>query len=430
MNAFSILSPTLQFLLVLFLCPLPVGTDQVNKRTPWVTHSLIFVNVLLYCMFLPDHRLDRGSELFAIWGLQIHTASFWNFITYAFIHVSVEHLFWNMIYLWIFGPHVEEALGSASFSALYFGGAVAAGLLHTSIVLLMPASHAVQVEPLVGASGAISAILAPYAVRFHRSNINLVWVPGLLIFRNYSRFEVSAIAGIGIWLADNLFNAFKSIIHPASVAYWAHIGGFVFGLATAELTNLLGEGKDEYLLADARIAASDENQFSRALDAYIRFLLRCPADTAVRAELARLWLAESIRHSRRSDFAIAEAGKCFSAAIVDSLKAGQTKQAVEYCEEALVSAVPMFLSIGERLHLASAAEQCGTKATAATVLERTLRDQPSSLEDGMISIRLARLLRGAAPERAKECLMTYVRAFPDGNCVRLARELLEEIIAQ
>lgn len=239
------------FLLLLLVLPLPIETDLPIKRIPWVTYSLIAINIVVYGITSPNARLDQGSAIFATWGVHSHATSPITFVTYAFLHVSPEHLFWNMVYLWLFGPHVEIALGKAAYVALYIGGGIAAALLHISILTLMPQDSALQVAPLVGASGAISAILAPYALRFYRSQIRFIWLPALLFLRAYSRFEMAAITAIGLWLAENVIMAGMSFYRTATVAYWAHLGGFVFGLVAAQLANLFNEGREDYAQQDA-----------------------------------------------------------------------------------------------------------------------------------------------------------------------------------
>ena len=212
-------------------------------------------------------------------------------LTGMFLHVSLAHLFWNMMFLWLFGPHVEEALGWEAFLALYLGGGIAAGLLHMAIILMRGEIVAV---PLVGASGAISAILAPFAIRFHRAQIRMIWLPAALAFPSWSQLEVPAVSGLGLWLLQNIGGGllFLRNPQPGGTAYWAHIGGFAFGLIAAELTGLLRDGKQDYLLQDARQAAAQGREArTLAVRKYRSFLDHDPGNAPVRAELARLLAA-------------------------------------------------------------------------------------------------------------------------------------------
>lgn len=181
------------FLLLTLLLPLPFGTDRRGRRVPWVTYTLIGVNVGVYMLTGPQDLMR--------WGLVPSAPHFLALLTGLFLHVSPGHLVGNMVFLWVFGPHVEEALGREAFLALYLGGGIAASLLHMSIALLRGQETSV---PLVGASGAISAILAPFAVRFHRANIRLFWIPASLFFPGWGQLEVPALAGLGLWLLWNV----------------------------------------------------------------------------------------------------------------------------------------------------------------------------------------------------------------------------------
>ena len=135
------LSPYWLLLLTLLL-PLPYSTDRRGRRTPWVTYILIAVNVVVFCF--------TGPQTYARWGLVPNHPHFIALLTGIFIHVSLMHLLGNMVFLWLFGPHVEEALGWEAFLALYLGGGIAAGLLHMAIVLLFAPK---VVVPLVGSVG-------------------------------------------------------------------------------------------------------------------------------------------------------------------------------------------------------------------------------------------------------------------------------------
>ena len=142
-------------------------------------------------------------------------------ITSIFLHGGVLHLVFNMWTLWVFGPALEDRLGSLRFALLYFAAGLAAGMLH----VVFNFSSAV---PTIGASGAIAGVIAAYARRFPYAWVNvlqpIVIVP---VF-----FMMPALAFAGIWFVTQVVQATGSLAMPSQtggIAWWAHIGGFVAG---------------------------------------------------------------------------------------------------------------------------------------------------------------------------------------------------------
>ena len=392
------------------LLPLPYSTDRRGRRFPWITYSLIALNVITYLLTF------HTPGAFERWGLIPARPHFTALLTGIFLHVSVAHLFWNMVFLWLFGPHVEEALGREAFLALYLGGGIAAGLLHMAIILTRGEIVAV---PLVGASGAISAILAPFAIRFHRAQIKLYWLPAALAFRSWSQLEVPAVAGLSLWLLQNIGGGLLFLWkpEPGGTAYWAHIGGFVFGLVAAELTGLLRDGRQDYLLEDARTAAA-QGSSEIAQRKYRAFLDRDTTNAGVRAELARL-LAIS------PESGPTEAGLEMLAAVRDCLKLGNGAAAAKYAGEARALGLKLLLSPHERLRLASASESVGDTETAITLLRAIMEETPDAPEDQMARLKLGQLLRAQQPNESRAVLIEFLSKYPQSEWARSVRDSLQ-----
>jgi membrane associated rhomboid family serine protease len=395
------------------LLPLPYSTDRRGRRFPWITYSLIALNVIAYLLTF------HTPGAFERWGLIPARPHFIALLTGIFLHVSVAHLFWNMVFLWLFGPHVEEALGREAFLALYLGGGIAAGLLHMAIILTRGEIVAV---PLVGASGAISAILAPFAIRFHRAQIKLYWLPAALAFRSWSQLEVPAVAGLSLWLLQNIGGGLLFLWkpEPGGTAYWAHIGGFVFGLVAAELTGLLRDGRQDYLLQDARTAAALGSS-ETAQRKYRAFLDRDPTNADVRAELARL-LAVS------SESGPVEAGLEMLAAVRDCLKLGNGAAAAKYAGEARALGMKLLLSPHERLRLASASESVGDTETAIALLRAIIEETADAPEDQMARLKLGQLLRTQQPIESRAVLTEFLSKYPQSEWARSVRESLQTYV--
>lgn len=204
---------------------LPLSDDNRGRRSlPIVTWSLIGINILIFIyqvslgdrehwQFLMDWAVvpDRVSS-----GEQLHTL-----VTSAFLHGSWFHLGSNMLFLWIFGDNVEDVLGHLKYILFYLVTAIAAALVQT----VMDADSLV---PMVGASGAISGLLAAYIVLFPHGRIRTLLTLGFFI----TVTMLPAWMMIGYWFLLQLISVFLSLGETTTgggVAFFAHIGGFVAG---------------------------------------------------------------------------------------------------------------------------------------------------------------------------------------------------------
>jgi membrane associated rhomboid family serine protease len=136
-----------------------------------------------------------------------------------FLHGGFLHIAGNMLYLWIFGNNVEDAMGHVRFLAFYLVCGVAAAF---TLAYVDPASRV----PMVGASGAISGVLAAYVLLFPRARVTVL-VPLIIIFYP---FRISAVWVVGFWFLLQLFSAAATQPGQPGVAWWAHVGGFAAGL--------------------------------------------------------------------------------------------------------------------------------------------------------------------------------------------------------
>lgn len=208
----------------------PVGDTDVRGAGPGiVTYILIAINVLVFLVFELPLSPDGLQNFFETWavvpaeilqGENLHTL-----ITSMFLHGGWMHLISNMLFLWVFGDNIEAVLGKIVYILFYLGGGIAASAAH---ILVSGASTV----PSLGASGAIAAILGAYILLFPQSRIRLL-VPRLGITRT------SAVVFLGIWAITQFFNGIASLgaetAQTSGVAFWAHIGGFVFGLVVGFL---------------------------------------------------------------------------------------------------------------------------------------------------------------------------------------------------
>lgn len=137
-------------------------------------------------------------------------------VTYAFLHGGWMHLFGNMLFLWVFGDNVEDAMGHVRFLIFYLLCAAAGALTHVAIV---PQSQI----PLVGASGAVAGVVGAYLML--HPNVK-IWILAL----GRIPLRLSALWVLGFWIGIQLFNALASIGSDDPIAWWAHIGGLLAGV--------------------------------------------------------------------------------------------------------------------------------------------------------------------------------------------------------
>jgi len=143
-------------------------------------------------------------------------------LTSMFMHGGLLHIAGNMLFLWIFGNNIEDSMGRAKFVAFYLLGGLAALLAQTAI-------EVDAVIPTIGASGAVAAVLGGYALLYPRARV--VTLIFIVIF--FTVIELPALLVLGAWFVLQAFNGAADLAQPVGgggVAYWAHIGGFLFGL--------------------------------------------------------------------------------------------------------------------------------------------------------------------------------------------------------
>jgi len=208
----------------------PLRDSEAQHRLMPVNTLLIAANIVVFAL---EVRLgQRGVpevERFAMVPAAIargQSAAFVTLITSLFLHAGVAHVAGNMLYLFIFGPAIEERMGWKRYLVFYLLAGIIAGL---AMVAMGPESRI----PVVGASGAIAGVLGAYLALFPGGRITAL-VPFFFFIRI---LEIPAIFYLIIWFALQLYSGIASGSGPliGGVAWWAHVGGFLFGLAVGPL---------------------------------------------------------------------------------------------------------------------------------------------------------------------------------------------------
>ena len=221
---------------------IPLKDNVPTRTTPVVTIGLIVANSLVWLW-----ELGRGVTRAVIqWGYypcevegpcegvaRHHHELVETVFSSMFMHGGWIHIIGNMLFLWIFGNNVEDALGRVRFLLWYLAGGIAALALQTFVTLNWGGAHDASI-PNIGASGAIAAVLGAYFLLLPRAHVLTLIFLGFFFFIQ----EIPAILFLGIWIVLQAWQGGLGILHPEAtggVAVFAHIGGFAFGLVTVYL---------------------------------------------------------------------------------------------------------------------------------------------------------------------------------------------------
>ncbi|HEX6158846.1 MAG TPA: rhomboid family intramembrane serine protease [Thermoanaerobaculia bacterium] len=210
---------------------IPLRDDNPRRSVPVVTYTLVALNVLGFLWELSLGRnLDRALFQVAFIPARFWIPGYWvsdifNIVASMFLHGGFLHIGSNMLYLWIFGDNVEDRLGKVRYILFYFACGFIATFAHA---FFSPTSNI----PAIGASGAIAGVLGAYLILYPHARV-MTLIP---IFFFITVRELPAVLILGIWFVLQLFSGVGSLgVRDAQdmggVAYWAHIGGFVAGLA-------------------------------------------------------------------------------------------------------------------------------------------------------------------------------------------------------
>lgn len=201
----------------------PIGDDDSSRRlAPLVTIALIVVNVVIFLV-----ELSAGDAFIQKWAfvparfMANPGGDFLTILTAMFMHGGWLHLGGNMLYLWIFGDNIEDRFGHAKFLFFYLVCGIAATFAQLAFY---PASNV----PNLGASGAIAGVLGAYILMFPKQKVHVLMGRGVI--------PMPALVVLGLWIVLQVFSGIGSIAQTAEtggVAYMAHIGGFLAGLALA-----------------------------------------------------------------------------------------------------------------------------------------------------------------------------------------------------
>lgn len=203
----------------------PFSDTLRSGKLPIMTITIIAINVLVFIEELvvpnPDQFLAKYTLIPALFSIS-DMSTWYRIITAAFLHGGFAHIFFNMLFLWVFGDNVEAALGSFWYLLFYLAAAVISGLTQYAI-------DPTSTIPMLGASGAIAGVLGFYMIAFPQHNIRTLMLFGFRIFTTVFPAQLF----LGYWIITQIISGATTIatssIDVSGTAWFAHIGGFAFG---------------------------------------------------------------------------------------------------------------------------------------------------------------------------------------------------------
>ena len=199
----------------------PIRDHNPSNRTPVVTWALIAVNVAVFLSYIFGTEREIAYFLFD-WGLvpAFAEARPETFVTSMFLHGGWMHIIGNMLFLWVFGDNMEDAMGHTGFTAFYLGSGLAAAAAQFG-------ADPSSTVPMVGASGAIAGVMGGYLLLFPKARVDVL----IFIVVIIRIIPVPAWIVLGGWFGIQLLQGSTMPTDGGGVAYWAHAGGFAAGLA-------------------------------------------------------------------------------------------------------------------------------------------------------------------------------------------------------
>ena len=375
----------------------PIRTDRRLHHTPWVNGTLIAVNVVVFLCQVGVQVAGDGSWYGGLM-LDPRRPEWYQFFTYQFLHAGWEHILFNMLFLWVFGNSLEDRLGPAGYLAFYLAGGVIAGYGHALV----------EVSPVLGASGSVSAVTGAYLALFPSSQVTLV-----LWFYFIHFFEVSSMVIILFAFGrDLLFH----LMGMGEVAYLAHLSGNVYGFVIG------------MVLLATRILPRDGYDFISLFDRWRRRRQM----RSVTRQGASPWQHEPAtppRHPRKGKAPADERIMQTRSDVADALAGYDNQRALDAFERLLEIDPHQVMPRQTQLDLANHAMTNGRQDTAAKAYEGFLRVYSSDPHAGQVRLMLGLIYTRyrSRPDRARELLEQARDKLSDSTQQQMAQQLLSEL---
>ncbi|MDD4857520.1 MAG: rhomboid family intramembrane serine protease, partial [Candidatus Krumholzibacteria bacterium] len=360
-----------------FFYYIPIGLDISTRKRPFVTYFLSITCVIAFLLY-------NYKPVGAWWDLTLLTfqpvaPTLATAITHAFLHGGWFHLIANLVYILVFGPPLEERLGSGKFYVVFALSAAAGAYTHTILTALFSPQY--MQYGVIGASGATSGILGAYLVRLYFSRVRVaywIFMP-LQGVNRAGRTYVPIVFAVIFWFVlQGVRTLMQFGMGGMRVAYSVHLGGFAAGLVLALCFKAAGAARAERHLVAAR-RRFDEADWFGAQAEYSEYLALVQDDVQAHAGLARAFLAGGDTARSRS---------CYADAVRLSMKKGERDTAEALFDEAMRHMPNFALAEGIHLDLACGMERTLKYRSAMHAYEHFVWAYPFSKEAPFVLLRM------------------------------------------
>jgi membrane associated rhomboid family serine protease len=400
-----------------FFYYMPLGIDAERRRAPVMT---VFFSVLCTVVFILNKYAPQATPFDFNNFIYIPGFSGWPAaMAAAFLHVGYVHIISNLVYLLLFGWHLEDRMGTISFSILYLGSALVGNLAQGGYNV-----HVLGVTMgIIGASGAVSGVLGAVLVRFYVNRVKIaywVFMP-LLAYNRAGRVEVPIIFALALWVLLQIARGMAQLEGTSlGVAYVTHVAGFAFGVAYTLATGGWREARSEafYVRARRHLRKGD---FFGAQEEYSHYVATRPDDGKAHAHLAAVQI-------QTGDEIGAKASYLKACEIL--LKSHDRSD----CEDAYARALRGFpdfvLSPEPHLDMAYGMERNLKPELALKAYENFARRYPHHKDAPFVLLRAANLYTNAFADlaRAKRCYHSLIETYPEDDWADFAREQVRLLV--
>lgn len=409
---------------------IPIKTDRPRLRPAYLTLTIMAICILVQIITwivpeVPVQMTVRGesmmvdeSPIIVNFGLWSGNPTLLTFFTHQFVHGGLFHLVGNMLFLWIFGSLIEDAIRPWGLALLYLGGGVMAALAHLGINAAL--GHSANI-PMIGASGSIAAIMGLFLLRFHRTEVEIFYWFGFFWRGTFWVRSMWALAyWVGMEVVEGVFSAALGG-GGGGVAHWAHVGGFVAGAAAAPFLGSYSAAKQEYLTDDPETNVE-----------YVRRGEKVAAEEkALRADPTNAYqmrrLAQAYRHSGEYE----QATRLYLQCILRFATRNMLAQAAEIYLELHAyndgAELPPDILLKLAQHLE--ADHLRQAVAAYQTLARRYVGQPPS-EHALLRLGILQAQSLHQPYEAMKTLYEYLTRYPNSQWAGQARALYDELHAR
>ena len=397
----------------------PIKINRLKRQIPIATFTIIGICVFIYIIeaFYLFTNIKFFNFLMESLSFKTNSAAWYTWLTSMFMHSpNPLHIVGNMYYLYLFGSHIENTLGSKKYVAVYLLSGLVGALLYG---LIAQAGGYANIGA-VGASGAISGIMGIAMVRYKQNRVTFGYFVFILFFVKWGTFSINAFGVILFYFAMQLFyGVYESLIGVTSgIAYWGHLGGLLVGLLVVKSMKLEEDADAEHLAEDAAKEGRLGN-FEAAAKIYEKLILEEPSNSSYQYKSGKMWALSG--DSKKASVRLMKSINLY-------LEKGKKEESSQVYEDYMKFCPECELDDETLYKIAILCESKHKFQAALDTFRKILNDYPKSQKKEIISFRLGQLLlKMGLVEEAKSQLLTFISEYPRSEWMDMAKASLQKI---